>query len=259
MMIERVGTGPALVLVHGWAMHSGIFAPLVDQLRDQFEMYLVDLPGHGQSRNSATALDPSACAEYFSTHLPPAIYLGWSLGGLFTLELARAAPQSCRGLVMVAATPKFVVADDWPEGMPAAIFENFASDLEQNWQSALDRFLMLEAQGSENLREELRFLRSHIFERGQPNAQALNSGLDLLRFADARDALKHVQAPSLWLAGRRDRLVSPAAMQRAASQSDAGQFVPVEGAGHAPFLTHAKIVAEQITAFHQSISHEASI
>ena len=43
------GQGQPLVLLHGWAMHAGIFGPLLDTLADDFELHLVDLPGHGRS------------------------------------------------------------------------------------------------------------------------------------------------------------------------------------------------------------------
>ena len=38
--ITRVGAGPDLVLIHGWAMHGGIFAPLVDRLAAHFCLHL---------------------------------------------------------------------------------------------------------------------------------------------------------------------------------------------------------------------------
>ena len=49
MHIESIGHGPPLVLIHGWAMHAGIFAPLTARLAEHFEVFLVDLPGHGRS------------------------------------------------------------------------------------------------------------------------------------------------------------------------------------------------------------------
>lgn len=56
MYIEVTGYGPALVLIHGWAMHSGVFAPLVEQLRPHHTLYLVDLPGHGYNHTTPTPL-----------------------------------------------------------------------------------------------------------------------------------------------------------------------------------------------------------
>ena len=48
--IETHGSGPVpLVMIHGWAMHGGILAPLVEVLADRCTMYVADLPGHGYS------------------------------------------------------------------------------------------------------------------------------------------------------------------------------------------------------------------
>ena len=56
MHIETLGSGPSLVLLHGWALHGGVFAPLVQRLSDRYTLHLVDLPGHGHSRDSEVAL-----------------------------------------------------------------------------------------------------------------------------------------------------------------------------------------------------------
>lgn len=54
MHIDVIGQGPALVLLHGWALHGGVFAPLVERLSPHFQLHLVDLPGHGFSRQDPT-------------------------------------------------------------------------------------------------------------------------------------------------------------------------------------------------------------
>ena len=49
MHLHLEGHGPPLVLIHGWAMHGGVFAPLLRELSAHFECHVVDLPGHGLS------------------------------------------------------------------------------------------------------------------------------------------------------------------------------------------------------------------
>ena len=60
--VDVVGSGPPLVLLHGWAMHGGIFAPLVEALRAHRTLHVVDLPGHGHSRGAAVPLRLDDCA-----------------------------------------------------------------------------------------------------------------------------------------------------------------------------------------------------
>lgn len=247
MHVTVRGAGPALVLLHGWAMHGAVFEPLAGLLESRFTLHLVDLPGHGLSRDDATALAPRAVADALLERLPPAIWIGWSLGGLVALAAAQRAPGVVQALGMVAASPRFVRGDDWPEGMDPAIFRRFADDLATDYRAAVDRFLLLEAHGSDHAREEIRALRALVFARGEPTAARLCEGLRALEDTDLRAGLPALAMPSLWLAGRRDRLVSPQALRRAAAACG-GRFVEVAHAGHAPFLTHAAEVADAIVA-----------
>ena len=47
--VETLGRGPDLVMLHGWALHSGIWAGMREPLSRHFRLHLLDLPGHGQS------------------------------------------------------------------------------------------------------------------------------------------------------------------------------------------------------------------
>jgi pimeloyl-[acyl-carrier protein] methyl ester esterase len=254
MFIETRGTGPALVLIHGWAMHGGIFAPLVERLQSRFSLHLVDLPGHGHSRDDHGALALEVVADRIAAEVPAALWLGWSLGGLVALQAAQKHPQSVHGLIMLCASPRFVRDDTWPQGMDASVFENFASELARDYRGTLDRFLMLEAQGSDHLREELRLLREQLFARGEPPAKALSDGLEVLQRSDLRAGLPTLAMPSLWIAGRRDRLVSPTAMRAAAERAPCASYREIQGGGHAPFLTHGDEVAAALDEFANSLA-----
>ncbi len=250
MHVSVRGAGPALVLLHGWAMHGGVFDALAQRLQDHFTLHIVDLPGHGRSQDNTLPLAPAALADALLEQLPPATWIGWSLGGLVALAAAQRNPGAVHGLGMLCASPRFVRGEDWPEGMDPAIFHRFADDLAADYHAAVDRFILLETYGSDHAREEIRTLRQVAFQHGEPSIARLCEGLKVLQDSDLRAGLPglrvpSLRVPSLWIAGRRDRLVTPAAMQRAANACG-GQFLEVAHAGHAPFLTHGDVVAAAI-------------
>src|SRR5688500_5210220 len=80
--IEVVGDGPSLLLRHGWAMHGGVFAPLLPRLTPHFRVHLADLPGHGRSRDSTLPLALEAVVDALVARVPRARGGGGSLGGL---------------------------------------------------------------------------------------------------------------------------------------------------------------------------------
>jgi pimeloyl-[acyl-carrier protein] methyl ester esterase len=62
-----------------------------------------------------------------------------------------------------------------------------------------------------------------------------------------------LRVPSLWLSGRRDRLVPAGAMPAAAALAPGGRSVVIANAGHAPFLGAADEVAREIDGFLQQL------
>lgn len=274
--IEVTGAGPPLVLLHGWAMHGGVFAPLVDALRTTHTLHVVDLPGHGTSADSTVALALEPCVEAVLQQVPDAPWCGWSLGGLFALHAATTRPKRVPKLVMLCASPRFVREDPvpadvaaraaavdtaaadtavaghaerWRYGVSAEIFEDFAKSLRTDYHATLERFIALEAFGSDHAREEIRALRDLLFTRGEPAASVLADGLQLLQTTDLRHVLPTLAVPSLWLGGRRDRLVDPRALQAASDLAPQSRAHVVDHAGHAPFLTHVDAVATELAGF----------
>ena len=253
MILDSVGSGPDLVLVHGWAMHAGIFAPLTRLLTPNFRVHLVDLPGHGANIGSDIACSPAACADALVANLPRALWVGWSLGGIVALLAALTHAHKVRGIVEIAASPRFVLGPGWPLGVAADVFTQFGAGLHRDYRGTVERFLALEALGSDHIQAELRELKAHVFERGEPSLAALEQGLHALETTDLRASLAQLTVPSLWIAGRRDRLVPAEAMHWAAAQSPQGRFVEISS-GHAPFISHAAEVADAIVAFASEIA-----
>lgn len=258
------GSGAPLLLIHGWGMHGGMWKSVAERLARHFNVYAVDLPGHGYSAGSKnpsglslskpeqasglqfdqlTANGSESLLDTIVDQLSgqfdePLTVCGWSLGGQVALRWALRHPQQVERLVMVASTPCFVRLDDWKYALSVEILEEFAVNLQHHYSLTLKRFLSLQVRGSEQEREMLAVLRDDLFSRGEPDMNALQAGLEILRSSDQRSALRDVQQPVLVLAGERDTLIPHQASQYLASQIPAGRLAMIKGAAHAPFLSH---------------------
>ncbi len=248
--VETTGRGEPLVLLHGWAMHAGVFGASIAHLAARFRVHAVDLPGHGHSAafepytldGVVTAVD-RACAGVAR----PLTVLGWSFGGLVALRWARLAPERVARLVLVCTTPKFVSHDDWPHAMSREVLERFGDELHFAWKLTVQRFLALQVHGSEHGRAALAALRGQIFARGEPSPRALRGALGVLATTDLRTEVAAIAQPALVISGSRDTLATPAAGEWLAGALPDARFALLHGAAHAPFLSHPD-------AFRQALS-----
>jgi len=226
--------GPDLVLLHGWGMHGGIWADWAGELSSHFRVWTVDLPGHGNSAyGGEDTLDDWATAVQAVVPVN-AWWLGWSLGGLVALAALAGEENSVRGVVLLASTPVFVVKPDWEIAVDAQVFRQFARQLHNDADRTLTRFLALQVRGADHGSETLRQLRAGLRSRPQADTDALQCGLRFLQEADMRCVLETPGVPVSWLLGERDTLV-PAQVRNG---FPAIPSALIEGAGHAPFLSH---------------------
>lgn len=249
--IDSSGQGPDLVMLHGWGLHGGLFAGIAPALEAHFRLHRVDLPGHGRSPADASLNDLNTLADTLSEQLPDnAIWLGWSLGGRIALA-ATASKRPPRKLVLVGTTPCFCQRPDWPHGMTEAAFRQFSEDLKQDYRRTLQRFIALQSRGSSMAREELRALREALFAHGEADPRALAQGLSLLNDVDLRAQLATIPTPTLVLHGSRDTLTPRAAAEYLARQLPSAQLALIEGAGHAPFISHPETFLQALLNWHQ--------
>lgn len=246
LVTQQLGHGPRLTLIHGWAMHSGLFNGLAHELARFAQVDCLDLPGHGQARDQAWPSPPETLLEQLARQSQGGWLLGWSLGGLLALMTARRYPDAVAGVVMIAATPCFAQRPHWPHGVAEPLVAQLAHELAVGPEQVLNRFLALEVHGSQNAARDLRLLREEAFRYGLPRADALNAGLALLRESDLTPVLGDIEQPVLLIGGRRDRLVPFEALSTSAEQLPNSDLVQIAGAAHAPFLTDPSAVSAAI-------------
>jgi pimeloyl-[acyl-carrier protein] methyl ester esterase len=248
--------GPDLVLLHGWGLNVRVWDGLVEELRDRFRMIAIDLPGHGRSAAASGHGTPAEQAWLIHQTLSSVSVryslLGWSLGGQIALDLAAAMPWQIEKLVLVATTPKFVAAPDWPYGMAESTVTKLATQLRTDYERTVGDFLELQVRGSLEGAGALYKLGNALFVHGHAAPEALQAGLNTLATSDLRATLSHVRVPSLVIAGQNDRITPPAASRALAEALPNARYVEMRRAAHAPFLSHrtefAALVAEFLGA-----------
>jgi pimeloyl-[acyl-carrier protein] methyl ester esterase len=230
------GRGPALVMLHGWGLHSAVWAPLLPDLTRRFRVTCVDLPGHGHS-GPGTALDLQGVAQSVASVAPRgAAWLGWSLGGQIALAAAL-GEVDIRRLVLVATTPRFVAAPDWACGVTETTLQGFADSLAADHRKTVRDFLTLQLRGDRRAAALLAELRLMLEQRGAPEPGMLRCGLGILAATDLRAQLWKVRQPALVIAGERDRLTPAEAGRRLASGLPVARYLAFPGAAHMPFLS----------------------
>ncbi|MDV6342054.1 pimeloyl-ACP methyl ester esterase BioH [Nitrosomonas sp. Is24] len=247
--IETLGQGPDLVLLHGWAMHSGIWGSVRDELAQRFRVHMVDLPGHGLS----PASEPGTLDHLVGMvagMLPERCMLGgWSLGGQVAMELAVREPQRVDKLALIATTPCFAKRDDWEWGMERKLLQLFLENLKLNYATTINRFLTLQMSGDRDASKILSQLRKSFFQRGEPDPDALEKGLRILQHSDLRERIVTIKQPVLIVHGENDVITHPAAADWMHRQLPQSQQVMFAHCGHAPFLSYPEQFVAHLNAF----------
>lgn len=241
------GQGPDLVLLHGWALHGGIFDALLAELTAEYRVHAIDLPGHGRSELPSALSQSKDWLAALAPRVPSgAAVLGWSLGGLLAVQLAARVPL--RALALISTTPKFVAAADWPHGMATEVFAQFTQRLQQDFSGTVQDFLRLQVRGDLQAGHTLDELQQQLLQY-PPKPPALSIGLDILRDSDVRTALPALQLPTLIVAGEHDRITHPNASRYLAANLSQAHLRIIKRAGHAPFISHRAEFLSELRAF----------
>ncbi|MBN1339311.1 MAG: alpha/beta fold hydrolase, partial [Bacteroidales bacterium] len=99
------GTGPAIVLLHGFLESLEIWDDFTKELSKEFRIIAIDLPGFGKSSDVAEVhtMEMMAKAVYeVLSHLNTGqvVITGHSMGGYAALAFAASHPEKMKGLVI---------------------------------------------------------------------------------------------------------------------------------------------------------------
>jgi pimeloyl-ACP methyl ester carboxylesterase len=128
---EVYGKGEPLFLLHGYTQSSKYWVPYLADYVNDFEVYLVDLKGHGKSSPftetlsiKAAAMDIEALIKYLKLDSIKAI--GYSYGGDVLFQLAILRPGLIKSMISIGACGTWN-AKDYPDWIEYLSYKNIAN------------------------------------------------------------------------------------------------------------------------------------
>jgi len=237
------GSGPAVVLLHGFTGSVESMEELARRLRARHRVVRVDLVGHGSS-DAPEQLDPyrmERCAAQLARvaqalRLGAAHWLGYSMGGRVALAVAAWHPERVRSLCLVGASAG--LADPGERAQRARDDEALADSIERDGlESFVERWMALPLLASQarlgaDARAQAREQRLRNRPHGLANSlRAMGSGAQPPLHA----ALGSLRAPVALVVGEEDAKFRTLAGEIARELPDARVLVVPE-AGHAAHL-----------------------
>lgn len=238
-MVE--GTGPRVVLVHGFTQTVASWAPVAADLADDHEVVRVDTPGHGGSGD--VRADLADGAQLLGEAGGQATYVGYSMGGRVALRLALDRPDLVERLVLLGATAG--IDDDAERAARRASDEGLARSIETDGVDAfLDRWL------AQPLFADLSPAADDLAARHANTAAGLASSLRLAGTATMDPPwwpeLHQIETPTLVLAGEHDAKFTALAHRLVDAIGVNATIEPVPASTHAAHLQRPVEVAASI-------------
>jgi pimeloyl-ACP methyl ester carboxylesterase len=128
---EVYGEGEPLFLLHGYTLSSKSWQAYVTDFEKEYQVYLIDLTGHGKSESFQDTLSIKSVAEdlnalVYYLKLEKIKAIGFSFGGDVLYQLALLNPSLMESMITIGAVGTWTV-NDFPEYQEAFTYEKRAN------------------------------------------------------------------------------------------------------------------------------------
>lgn len=256
---EDLGTGPAVVLIHGWPLSGASWEKQTAALMAAGHRVITyDRRGFGRSSKPGTGYNYDTFAADLNTllttlNLTDVALVGFSMGsGEVTRYLAKYGSSRVRKAVLIGTLgPYLVKAADNPEGVDPSVFKGIKSKIQADRPAFLLEFLHnfynYDVTGGK--------LVSDPVIKDNWNVAAGASAIATLACVDAwiedfRGDIPRNDVPTLILHGDADRILPPdATSRRQAKLIRNVKLVELPGGPHGVLWTHADQINGELVRF----------
>lgn len=250
--IEIEGSGPPLLLVHGFPLDHAMWTSQIEALASAYQVIAPDLRGFGKSdgvergetvtmREYARDLDGILDGLNVQT---PVHLCGLSMGGYIAFEFIHQFRDRVNRLILcdTKATADTHQAQQLRQETAERVEREGTSFLAESMPQKLFSPQTLERQPQRVQQVQSIILRANPFA-----VAAASRGMAQRR--DMQETLKSLDAPTLVIVGEDDAITTVGEMQQMAEQIPNAQFVKVPQAGHMAPMENPEVVNAAIREF----------
>lgn len=271
--VEEAGSGPAIVLVHGYSLNLTLWHYQIRDLASRYRLVLYDQRGHGRSETakggdwSLDALSRDLDAVIAAAGDGPVVVVAHSMGGMALLTYCATFPEALgpkvAGIVLVDTT----AADVMP-GMLPFLPRRIRAALQGIQEAGVRAVVSLDRPSVDRLRRranDLGWLAVRTMGFGAHASPAhvafvetmlaetpVETWMGLLPAVagvDATEALEKIDVPALVIVGTADRLTPPGAAERIVKGIKGARLGKIAGAGHMSMLESPQTFNARLRAF----------
>jgi pimeloyl-ACP methyl ester carboxylesterase len=228
---ERAGTGPALVLLHGFLFDSRAWRPQLESLSSNFTVIAWDAPGAGRSSDPPETFTTADWADCLGGLLDiegigAAHILGLSWGGMVAQEFYRRHTRRTRSLVLADTYA------GWRGSLGEATAEERLANCLRDSSSSVDEVVgkylpgMYSESAAQEVRDGLASIMSSFHAVGFRLMARSSAQLD------TRDLLPQIRVPTLLLWGEADARSPMSVAHQIRRAIPGARLAVISGAGH---------------------------
>ncbi|HET6671614.1 MAG TPA: alpha/beta fold hydrolase [Pyrinomonadaceae bacterium] len=229
---EDIGSGPVVVLLHGYPFNRSLWRDQVTVLQENYRVIVPDLRGHGASEimrapSTMELMAGDIAGLLDNLHIEQATIGGLSMGGYVALAFYRLFPFRVLSLIL-AATRAQADNDEAKQNRQVQAAKARREGMEGIADALLPKLLTAETVAKRP--EIVKHLRGMMASTNPEGAAAALEGMAIRQ--DQTSFLPEILAPTLILVGSEDAITPPADAELMHREIRGSQLQVVERAGH---------------------------
>ncbi len=263
------GKGPSLVLIHGaWASHEW-WRWQIPELSKDYQVLSLDVRGHGQSSPLKAAYSVDGFTRDLESFLQKveidqAVLVGWSMGGIISMEYCLNHPSKVRALILIATR-----GHRNPQMKRRIMIQYLQARLSLIMDFTSPRKYDRAAEGfsgeQERVKREVENMLSPTTPRevfdwvmdditNKPRENYFEVAKSIWNW-EAGEELKRINVPTLIMVGEKDSRTPPRFSHLLHAEIPNSRLVIVKDAGHCLALERPQVVNAEIIKFLKSLGY----